>query len=120
MNRISRNVTLTPNGARGKGPMPGFGAFAPLRLTAGLLLATLVACRGDEPEAYGNFEATEVTVAAEVGHEYGMAGLLEHWGKRGVIFATSLPHVEQNDRHRVFTLGAGVVGGGQLYAISGE
>ncbi len=44
--------------------MPPFGAFAPLRLTAGLLLA---ACGAGEPDAYGNFEATEVTVAAEVG-----------------------------------------------------
>jgi HlyD family secretion protein len=36
---------------------------------AGLTLATFVAaaCTNDEPDAYGNFEATEVTVAAEVG-----------------------------------------------------
>ena len=41
--------------------------FATLRvtLTLGALVAT--ACRNDEPDAYGNFEATEVTVAAEVG-----------------------------------------------------
>lgn len=34
-----------------------------------LVLAALVlaACRGEQPDAYGNFEATEVTVAAEVG-----------------------------------------------------
>ena len=30
-------------------------------------LALLAACRGRGPDAYGNFEATEVTVAAEVG-----------------------------------------------------
>jgi HlyD family secretion protein len=34
------------------------------RLTLALAVA---ACRDDEPEAYGNFEATEVTIAAEVG-----------------------------------------------------
>jgi HlyD family secretion protein len=41
--------------------------FAVLRvtLTIGALFAT--ACSNDEPDAYGNFEATEVTVAAEVG-----------------------------------------------------
>ena len=33
---------------------------------AALCLA-LAACRSDEPDAYGNFEATEVTVAAEAG-----------------------------------------------------
>jgi len=34
-----------------------------------LVLAALVlaACGGEQPDAYGNFEATEVTVAAEVG-----------------------------------------------------
>jgi HlyD family secretion protein len=34
-----------------------------------LVLAALVlaACRGEQPDAYGNFEATEVTVSAEVG-----------------------------------------------------
>ena len=46
--------------------MAAFGAFAPLRLTAMLLLA-ITACSNGEPDAYGNFEATEVTVAAEVG-----------------------------------------------------
>lgn len=30
-----------------------------------LCLAALAGCRGEEPDAYGNFEATEVTVAAE-------------------------------------------------------
>jgi HlyD family secretion protein len=30
-------------------------------------MTALASCRGDEAEAYGNFEATEVTVAAEVG-----------------------------------------------------
>lgn len=29
--------------------------------------AAMVSCRGERPDAYGNFEATEVTVAAEVG-----------------------------------------------------
>jgi HlyD family secretion protein len=34
---------------------------------AAFLAATLASCDADEPDAYGNFEATEVTVAAEVG-----------------------------------------------------
>jgi HlyD family secretion protein len=34
---------------------------------AAFLAATLASCDTDEPDAYGNFEATEVTVAAEVG-----------------------------------------------------
>lgn len=40
-----------------------------LRGTVAALLAALglTACGRDEPDAYGNFEATEVTVAAEVG-----------------------------------------------------
>jgi len=29
--------------------------------------AAMASCRGDQPDAYGNFEATEVTVSAEVG-----------------------------------------------------
>jgi HlyD family secretion protein len=33
----------------------------------GLAAAALAGCGNDEPDAYGNFEATEVTVAAEVG-----------------------------------------------------
>ena len=66
---MSHQVTLSA----ARGTMPAFGAFAPLRLTAGLLLA---ACGAGEPDAYGNFEATEVTVAAEVGGQLG-AGLLE-------------------------------------------
>ena len=60
MTRTFSNVTLS----EAKGAMSGFGAFAPLRLTA---LLILTACGGGEPDAYGNFEATEVTVAAEVG-----------------------------------------------------
>jgi HlyD family secretion protein len=32
-----------------------------------LLLIAVTACRRNDPDAYGNFEATEVTVAAEVG-----------------------------------------------------
>jgi HlyD family secretion protein len=39
-----------------------------VKYTFGALVAVLsAACGGDEPDAYGNFEATEVTVAAEVG-----------------------------------------------------
>ena len=34
-------------------------------LLAGLTLLTAIACRGREPDAYGNFEATEVIVAAQ-------------------------------------------------------
>jgi HlyD family secretion protein len=47
-----------------------FGAFASLRMTTAallLLVFALASCRKKEPDAYGNFEATEVTVAAEVG-----------------------------------------------------
>ena len=41
----------------------GRAAFVPLALTA-----ILLACRGeDEPDAYGNFEATETVVSAETG-----------------------------------------------------
>ncbi|HKU61615.1 MAG TPA: HlyD family efflux transporter periplasmic adaptor subunit [Gemmatimonadales bacterium] len=44
-----------------------------------LVLATLVlaACAGEQPDAYGNFEATEVTVAAEVGGRLLAFGLEE-------------------------------------------
>jgi HlyD family secretion protein len=35
------------------------------RLHLALVLPALVACAGDEPDAYGNFEATEVVVSAE-------------------------------------------------------
>ena len=63
MSRMSSPL-VTLSGA--KGTMAAFGAFAPLRLTAMLLLA-ITACGDGEPDAYGNFEATEVTVAAEVG-----------------------------------------------------
>jgi HlyD family secretion protein len=44
-----------------------------------LVLAALVlaACRGEQPDAYGNFEATEVTVAAEVGGRLLAFGLEE-------------------------------------------
>ncbi len=43
--------------------------FPPPGRTVVLGLATLavLACRKDTADAYGNFEATEVTVAAEVG-----------------------------------------------------
>lgn len=37
------------------------------RLAAGLLLPLAAACGGDEPDAYGNFEANEVVVSAERG-----------------------------------------------------
>ena len=49
----------------GTGTIP----FASLGRTARSLLAAgaLAACGSDEPDAYGNFEATEVTVAAEAG-----------------------------------------------------
>lgn len=43
-------------------------------VTVGL---TLVACTGEQPDAYGNFEATEVTVAAEVGGRLLAFGLEE-------------------------------------------
>jgi HlyD family secretion protein len=36
-------------------------------MTSVVMLLALAACGGDEPDAYGNFEATEVTVAAEIG-----------------------------------------------------
>ena len=40
----------------------------PRTLAAPLALAALLACgRGDEPDAYGNFEATETVVSAEAG-----------------------------------------------------
>ena len=44
-----------------------------------LVLAALVlaACRNEQPDAYGNFEATEVTVAAEVGGRLLAFGLEE-------------------------------------------
>jgi HlyD family secretion protein len=42
-------------------------SFASLRMTSILLILTLAACRNENADAYGNFEATEVTVAAEVG-----------------------------------------------------
>jgi HlyD family secretion protein len=42
-----------------------------------LLAIALVSCRNDEPDAYGNFEATEVTVAAEVGGRLLSFGLEE-------------------------------------------
>ena len=41
--------------------------FALLRVTLSLASLASIACRNHEPDAYGNFEATEVTVAAEVG-----------------------------------------------------
>jgi HlyD family secretion protein len=50
-----------------KAPKAGMGPFASLRVTLTLVTLLVAACRNDEPDAYGNFEATEVTVAAEVG-----------------------------------------------------
>jgi HlyD family secretion protein len=51
---------------------------SPLGLAA-ILLATLglVSCRDDSADAYGNFEATEVTVAAEVGGRLVALGIEE-------------------------------------------
>ena len=76
MNREPDTVTLS--GA--KGTWRRFGSFAPLRMTSArfvLLAIALVSCRNDEPDAYGNFEATEVTVAAEVGGRLLSFGLEE-------------------------------------------
>ena len=42
-----------------------------------LAALVLAACRGEQPDAYGNFEATEVTVAAEVGGRLLAFGLEE-------------------------------------------
>jgi len=43
-------------------------SFASLRMTCVVLsLLALVSCRNEDADAYGNFEATEVTVAAEIG-----------------------------------------------------
>jgi HlyD family secretion protein len=50
-----------------KAPKAGMAPFAALRVTLGFLALASAACRNSEPDAYGNFEATEVTVAAEVG-----------------------------------------------------
>ncbi len=56
---------VTLSGA--KGPIRGLVPFAPLRVTVVLLALMLAGCGDDGADAYGNFEATEVTVAAEVG-----------------------------------------------------
>jgi len=63
---------------------PGFGSFASLRMTpltrlAHLVLValSLVSCRKENADAFGNFEATEVTVAAEVGGRLLSFGLEE-------------------------------------------
>jgi HlyD family secretion protein len=53
-----------------KGAWRGFGSFASLRMTSLwflMAILALTACHKDKVDAYGNFEATEVTVAAEVG-----------------------------------------------------
>ena len=47
-----------------------------MRLSVLAALA-LAACAGEQPDAYGNFEATEVTVAAEVGGRLLAFGLEE-------------------------------------------
>jgi HlyD family secretion protein len=51
----------------------------PPRLRAALLLTALAvaSCREDNADAYGNFEATEVTVAAEIGGRLLALGLAE-------------------------------------------
>jgi len=46
-------------------------------MTLFCLLVTLAACRNEDADAYGNFEATEVTVAAEVGGRLLSFGLEE-------------------------------------------
>ena len=48
-----------------------------LSLLAAALVPTLAACRQQAADAYGNFEATEVTVAAEVGGRLLAFGLEE-------------------------------------------
>ena len=63
MSEIRHPVTLSP----AKGPKAGMAPFALLRVTLSLASLASIACRNHEPDAYGNFEATEVTVAAEVG-----------------------------------------------------
>jgi len=64
-------MSRKPNGAvslsGAKAAMPVMAPFAALRVTLGLVAIAAAACRNSEPDAYGNFEATEVTVAAEVG-----------------------------------------------------
>jgi HlyD family secretion protein len=42
-------------------------SFRRLISPVAVLVIALTSCRGDDADAYGNFEATEVTVAAEVG-----------------------------------------------------
>jgi HlyD family secretion protein len=66
MNQRRATVILS----EAKEPKRRYVPFTTLRVTSGgflLLALMLVSCRNDEPDAYGNFEATEVTVAAEVG-----------------------------------------------------
>ena len=64
-------MSRQPNGhvslSGAKAAMPVMASFVALRVTLGLVAIAAAACRNSEPDAYGNFEATEVTVAAEVG-----------------------------------------------------
>jgi HlyD family secretion protein len=48
-------------------PMTATASASRLVLALSAALATLAACGGEEPDAYGNFEATEIVVSAEVG-----------------------------------------------------
>jgi HlyD family secretion protein len=63
MSEIRHPVTLSA----AKGRKAGIAPFALLRVTLSLAALASIACCNQEPDAYGNFEATEVTVAAEVG-----------------------------------------------------
>ena len=45
--------------------LPHRGSIASVALLLGAV--ALASCRNEDVDAYGNFEATEVTVAAEVG-----------------------------------------------------
>jgi membrane fusion protein YbhG len=56
---------------------PRFGSFASLRMPCLLVAVSLASCRNQDADAYGNFEATEVTVAAEVGGRLLSFGLEE-------------------------------------------
>jgi len=66
---MSRMSNSSVSSSEATAPKAGQAPFAALRVTLSVLLAGagLAACGSDEPDAYGNFEATEVTVAAEVG-----------------------------------------------------
>ena len=53
-----------------------------------LAAASLTACNGDpEPDAYGNFEATETVVSAQVSGQLSLPGASRRW----VLKSTSTP-----------------------------